>query len=750
MLRSRFSIIAFLLLVVLAAACSRDPKTYVAKGDRYVAAKKYREATIEYRNAIQKDPRLGDARMKLADTYAQLGDFANAVREYQRGADLLPNDAGAQLKAGQLLLFTGRYEEARARARKILDKNPKHVEAQILFANALAGVKDLDGAIKELEQAIALDPQRSLSYANLGAILYTKGNREQAETAFRNAVAMDAKSVTARLALANFVWATGRPSDAEGLLKEALALEPKNLLAHRALATLYLGSGRAPEAEPHLKAAAEASEGPGLRIVLADYYISQKRTDDAVRVLQEVSKRPDGFAAAQARIAAIQYEQGKKKEAHQTIDAVLARVPNDALALVAKGRFLMGDGKRDEAIFKVKASIAADSRYAPAHYLLGMLSLPADPASAIKSFNEVVKYSPRTIPAYLELARLHLSQGNTGVAVQLAGEAVRYAPQSYAAHELFARTLLANKELDRASQEAQLLQTAAPSRAEGPIVVALVAISKNDPTTATKLFERALATNPTSLEALTGLVQIDLAHGKAKQARARVQGMLSRDPKNSRAHMLSASVAAVERDPAGMEKSFRAAADADPTALDAYLGLGRLYASENRLPEAQKEFEAIAARQPKSVSAHTFVAIVMQVQGKIPEAQKRYEQILLIDPRAPIAANNLAMIYMDQGNLDVAMQLAQTAKSGLPDRPEINDTLGWIYYKKGLAAMAVGPLLQATDKVPKKATYQFHAGMALAKAGDKIQAKQKLEAALALDPNFPGADEARKTLASLK
>src|SRR5450759_3295139 len=239
MLRSRFSIIAFLLLVVLAAACSRDPKTYVANGDRYVAAKKYREATIEYRNALQKDPMLGEARMKLADAYAQLGDLANAVRECQRGADLLPNDAAAQLKAGQLLLLAGRYEEARARARKILDKNPKHVEAQILFANALAGVKDLDGAIKELEQAIALDPQRSLSYTNLGAILYTKGNREQAETAFRNAVAMDAKSVNARLALANFLWATDRASDAEGLLKEALALEPNNLLAHRALATLY-------------------------------------------------------------------------------------------------------------------------------------------------------------------------------------------------------------------------------------------------------------------------------------------------------------------------------------------------------------------------------------------------------------------------------------------------------------------------------------------------------------------------------
>lgn len=159
----------------------------------------------------------------------------------------------------------------------------------------------------------------------------------------------------------------------------------------------------------------------------------------------------------------------------------------------------------------------------------------------------------------------------------------------------------------------------------------------------------------------------------------------------------------------------------------------------------------MAAKQPKSVAANTFVAMAMQVQGKVADARKRYEQILAVDPRAPIAANNLAMIYMEEGtNLDVAMQLAQTAKSGLPDRPEISDTLGWVYYKKGLAAMAVGPLLQAADKAPRNAVIQYHAGMALAKAGNKPQAKQKLEAALALDANFAGAEEARKTLASLK
>jgi tetratricopeptide (TPR) repeat protein len=751
MLRSRSAVVLLFAVHISLTACGRDPKTYVAKGDEYVAAKQYREATIEYRNALQRDPRLGDVRMKLADAYAQLGDFAKAVPECQRGADLLPNDISAQLRAGKLLLFTGRYEEAGARARKILDKDPKNVEAQVVLANALAGVKDLEGALKEIQQAVALDPKRSLSYSNLGAILYTQGNRERAEAAFRDAVAMDASSVTARLALANFLWTTDRASEAETSLKEALAIQPTNVLAHRALATLYIGSGRAPEAEVHLKAAADASEGSSLGVVLADYYISQNRRDEAVKVLQEISKRPDGFAAAMTRIAAVQYEQGQKKEAHQTIDAVLSRVPNDAPALMVKGRFLMGDGKRDEAMAKVKASIGADPRFAPAHYLHGLLSMPADPATAIKAFNEVVKYAPRAVPAYLELARAHLAQGNTSAAVDRAGEAVRYAPKDVAAHELFARALLANGELDRAAQEAKLIESAVPGEAVGPLLRALVAVRTQDAGGATKLFEKALSADPTSTEALQGLVRLDLALGRTEQAQGRIQVALARDSTNSRTYMLAAAVAAAKGDAASIEKSLRSAVDHDPAELDAYLGLGRLYVSQNRLPDAQKEFEALAARQPTSVSAHTFVAMAMQVQGKVSDAQKRYEQILSIDARAPVAANNLAWILSENGgNLDVALQLAQTAKSGLPDRPEINDTLGWIYYKKGLAATAVAPLLQAIDKDPKNGTYQFHAGMALARAGDTAQSRQKLEAALAINPNFDGADEARRTLASLK
>ncbi len=60
-------VIALLLCSGVAAGCSKDPEVakreYLRSGDAYVEEKKYKEAIIEYRNAVQQDPRFGEARL---------------------------------------------------------------------------------------------------------------------------------------------------------------------------------------------------------------------------------------------------------------------------------------------------------------------------------------------------------------------------------------------------------------------------------------------------------------------------------------------------------------------------------------------------------------------------------------------------------------------------------------------------------------------------------------------------------------
>jgi tetratricopeptide (TPR) repeat protein len=143
--------------------------------------------------------------------------------------------------------------------------------------------------------------------------------------------------------------------------------------------------------------------------------------------------------------------------------------------------------------------------------------------------------------------------------------------------------------------------------------------------------------------------------------------------------------------------------------------------------------------------------MILEIQNKTGEAQKRYEAIVSTNQRAPVAANNLAWIYADNdGNLDVALQLAQAAKSQLPAIPEVNDTLGWVYYKKGLPALAIPPLQESVAKDPDNPIYRLHLGLAYARAGQKEKARTDLERAIQINPKFDGADVARQTLLALK
>src|SRR5438309_1903914 len=83
--------------------------------------------------------------------------------------------------------------------------------ATVALGDAMAGLHDLDGAIAEIQEALALDPDRpSGSYTNLGVLQNMRGKPVDAEAAFKRAIVIDPKSVNAYLALANFYWSGNR------------------------------------------------------------------------------------------------------------------------------------------------------------------------------------------------------------------------------------------------------------------------------------------------------------------------------------------------------------------------------------------------------------------------------------------------------------------------------------------------------------------------------------------------------------
>ena len=180
--RAAFTLIPVIVFVTFGVGCRRDPVTlklrYVQSGDRYAAQSKYAEAAIEYRNAVSMDPLAGDVREKLGAALIATGNLPAALEQYVRAADLRPADAYVQLQAGSLLLVAGRFDDAKALAEKVLAADGRNVDAQILLANALSRLKDVDAAVAQLEGVVTKLSDPAI-YSGPGAAV-TELQREKA------------------------------------------------------------------------------------------------------------------------------------------------------------------------------------------------------------------------------------------------------------------------------------------------------------------------------------------------------------------------------------------------------------------------------------------------------------------------------------------------------------------------------------------------------------------------------------------
>ena len=85
----------------------------------------------------------------------------------------------------------------------------------------------------------------------------------------------------------------------------------------------------------------------------------------------------------------------------------------------------------------------------------------------------------------------------------------------------------------------------------------------------------------------------------------------------------------------------------------------------------------------------------------------------------------------------------------MPELPEVDDTLGWVYYKKGLATLAIRSFEESVRRDGKNAMYHYHLGLAYLQNKEKDKARDALKQALTLNPSFDGAADAQKALASL-
>jgi tetratricopeptide (TPR) repeat protein len=475
------------------------------------------------------------------------------------------------------------------------------------------------------------------------------------------------------------------------------------------------------------------------------------RRAEGLPILESVAAGTDEAAAtAKVRLASLASVDGRRADAYRLIDEALQKQPKHQVALIAKAEMLLQDRKIDEAF--QTASSASDTNPLK-HLLLGRIyGARREWREAMAALNEALRLNPRLAPAQLELGRIQLVTGNADGALQTAQAVSKAYPGSSDAKIILARAYMAKGDAGNAEEALRPLKAIGAKSAAIQAHLGLLELLKKNPTEARAAFERALELDANQPDALAGVTTLDLQTGNVAAARARVERRLAAHPRDPDALMFAARIYFAIRDFPASERVLRQVIDLDPSRLSAYAQLGQVYALQQKMDEARAEFELLSAKSPKLIAPPTLVGMIYQSQNKTTEAKAWYEKALAIDQKeAAVAANNLAWLTAETGgSLDVSLQLAQNAKATLPDVPEVDDTLGWIYYKKGLATMAIRSFESSVEKDPKNATYHYHLGLAYASNKEPDKARKSIEQALSLKLSPEDSSAAQRALASLK
>lgn len=160
-----------------------------------------------------------------------------------------------------------------------------------------------------------------------------------------------------------------------------------------------------------------------------------------------------------------------------------------------------------------------------------------------------------------------------------------------------------------------------------------------------------------------------------------------------------------------------------PDNAEFMLFLGSLYEDIEQYDKAEEILKKGISIDKDNVKLLFRLGVVYDKWGKKVESIKSMKRVIELDPKHASALNYLGYTYAEMGeNLDEAERLILKALKFKPNDGYITDSLGWVYFKKGLFTKALEILEKAVSLVPDDPTMLEHLGDAHLKLNNKSDA----------------------------
>lgn len=743
-MRITFALAALAVLAPL-SGCNFSPQAKesrsLKRASSFAAKKDYARALLELKNAARDMPKDAEPYYRMGVVYSQLGDMGTAVSYLRRATEINPKHAAAQLQLAEILTSTrnqGLIQEASRRLELVLANAPNNNEANDTLAIAEMKLGKQEDAGARLEQSLEKAPSDLRASMALADLKLRNSDRKAAEAVLQKAVASAPKSVAAELALGRFYWATSRPDAAEQEVHRALAIDPANADALLGLAAIQTAGHRSEEAGETYKRLS-ALPGKQYKHFHADFLFRNGQREAGLSEFQKLAAQDPDDRDARTRLLAAYVAMGKIADADSLLGAALRRNPKDSDALFQRAELSLRKGNASAAEADLTQVLHFHADSAQAHFALAeVYRAQGNTQTQREQLNDALRLNPAMIAARVALAWNFISSNQAASAVAIMDQTPP--PQ----RNLLAAVVARNWALYAAGnlKEMRAVVNSVFNGNSRPVDIvfedAVLKMAEHDHAGARVAAEEVLRHNPDALGAARILADSYLADKQPDKAIERVKELADGHPKSAAFRAMLARYYLAAKRPADARSAFEAAKTIDSGFTQADTALAQMDLGENHPDSAKQHLENVLNADKKNITAQLMMAGIDAQSGNRDGAIARYKTILAIDGKNIFALNNLAW-NLAPADPDEALKYAREAAEIAPDNANIEDTLGWIYYRKGMYPTATDYLKNAVSKEPNPKR-EFHLAMCYLKSGDQKLGQTMLAAALQKDPSLAKSD----------
>ncbi len=353
-------------------------RPYTNLGKVLTDQKRYDEALLNFKKAIQIKPNFVEANFNLGRLYEQMDEKDRAIAQYRKSIRINPNYVDAYNNLGALLLSQDKTDEAIEQFRTALQISPDFAKAHNNLGLALSKSGKLDAAMEQYNIALKLDPSLPEGQFNLGNALIEQGRTEQGLLHIEKALQLKPDYAEAHNNLGGQLLRQGKIDEALAHLTRALSINPDLAQAHNNVGIILIQQGKLNAAITHFQ--------------------------DALRIDPEFAMAKNNLQRALAMRGNMDMQtEPSQKEPNAG--------PDDPLLHFKMGNQYLGKGELDKALDEFEKALSLRPDFKGARHNLAM-AYAADRQydRALAEFQKLIDLDPDTPSTYYNIAVLYALQ----------------------------------------------------------------------------------------------------------------------------------------------------------------------------------------------------------------------------------------------------------------------------------------------------------------------------------------------------